>query len=140
MRAKANVLPSKKTKLVFVVADKALEKVLHKGAAFLEKLAYASSIEIENNQDANFDGFASVVLSRACIYIPMDELVDKEAEKERLCKEKETLEMELKRVNGKLENASFMSKAPQDVVSKELEKKRKYQDMYNKDQNLLIFL
>ena len=80
----------------------------------------------------DFDGFVSVVLPGACVYIPMDDLVDKEAEKERLYKEKEMLERELRRVNGKLDNANFVSKAPKDVVSQEIEKKQKYQDMYNK--------
>ena len=95
--------------------------------------AIASSIDIErSDKGTNFDGFASIVLSKACIYIPMDDLVDKEKERERLEKEKETLEMELKRVNGKLGNTGFVNKAPKDVVLQEMAKKQKYQDMYDK--------
>ena len=132
LRAKANVVPSKKTRLVFVVEDDWQEEVLKKGIVFIEKLACASSIDIERDKNTGFDDFASVVLSRACIYIPMDDLVDKKAEKERLEKEKETLEMELKRVDGKLKNVGFINKAPKEVVLQEMAKKEKYQDMYDK--------
>ena len=62
----------------------------------------------------------------------MDELVDKKLEKERLEKEKATLEIELKRVNGKLNNENFINKAPSKVVEEEKSKKEKYQEMYNK--------
>ena len=64
------------------------------------------------------------------IYIPLDELIDFEKEMERLSKEKENLERELSRVKGKLENESFVSRAPQKVVDEEKAKLVKYQQMY----------
>ena len=39
---------------------------------------------------------------------------------------------ELKRVDGKLKNKGFISKAPEKVVQEEKDKQIKYQDMYNK--------
>ena len=108
------------------------ENILRKGIVFLEKLAYASSVSIGHDKETNLDDFASIVNERACIYIPMEDLIDKELEKERLLKEKNTLELELKRVNGKLNNENFVKKAPQKVVEEEEAKKEKYQEMYNK--------
>ena len=62
----------------------------------------------------------------------MEELIDFDKEIERLNKEKETLEAELKRVNGKLNNKNFVDKAPEKVVNEEREKQAKYQEMYDK--------
>ncbi len=66
------------------------------------------------------------------IYIPMDELLDFDKEMERLLKEKENLEAELSRVNGKLQNESFTAKAPAAVVEAEREKQKKYRELYDK--------
>jgi len=51
---------------------------------------------------------------------------------ERLNKEKENLESELERVNGKLGNENFVSKAPAQVVEAEREKQKKYSELYEK--------
>ena len=62
----------------------------------------------------------------------MEDLVDKKLEMERLEKERESLELELKRVDGKLSNDNFVSRAPEHVVAQEGAKKEKYQEMYKK--------
>ena len=54
----------------------------------------------------------SAVVSGAEIFIPLDDIMDYEAELERLEKEKKKLEGEVKRVRGKLSNEGFVSKAP----------------------------
>ena len=73
----------------------------------------------------------SKVIKGVEIYIPMAELLDFEKEMERLLKEKANLESELARVNGKLQNEKFVSKAPAAVVEAE-EKNKKYSEMYGK--------
>ena len=65
----------------------------------------------------------------ATIYIPLDDLVDREKEIERLEKELKTLEGEIKRVEGKLGNAGFVAKAPANVVEEEKAKGEKYAEM-----------
>ena len=132
LRAQMNVVPARKTKIIFSVENEQDEKIVIQGMTFLEKLAYASSVSIGHDKENNLDDFASIVNERACIYIPMEDLIDKELERERLLKEKNTLELELKRVNGKLNNENFVNKAPQKVVDEEKAKKEKYQDMYDK--------
>ena len=51
---------------------------------------------------------------------------------ERLEKEKANIEQELDRVNKKLSNEAFVSKAPKAVVDSEREKLKKYSEMYDK--------
>ena len=61
--------------------------------------------------------------------LPLDELVDKEKELERLSKEQKRLESEIKRVEGKLSNKGFTEKAPAKVVEEERQKGEKYREM-----------
>ena len=63
------------------------------------------------------------------MYIPLEDLVDFEKEKERLTKEKAKLEKELARSKGMLSNERFLSKAPADKVAEERAKMDKYQQM-----------
>ena len=74
----------------------------------------------------------SAVLDGAEIFIPLDDLVDFNAEFERLTKEKKRLEGEVKRVVGKLSNEGFVAKAPEKVINEEREKKVKYEEMLEK--------
>ena len=62
------------------------------------------------------------------IYLPLKGLIDVEKETARLQKEQEKLEKEIKRLNGKLSNEGFLSKAPEQVVAAEKEKLAGYQE------------
>ena len=61
--------------------------------------------------------------------MPLEDLIDIGKELERLSKEKVKLEGEIKRLNGKLSNESFTSKAPAQVVDAERAKLVKYEEM-----------
>ena len=74
----------------------------------------------------------SLVSEGAQIYIPQNELVDKEKEIARLKAEEKRLINEIKRVESKLSNEGFIKKAPPEVVAQEREKGEKYRDMLNK--------
>ena len=60
---------------------------------------------------------------------PLLELTHIEKEKARLTAEIERIDGEIARAEGKLNNESFVSKAPQKLVDAEREKVKKYQDM-----------
>jgi len=74
----------------------------------------------------------SGVIHGAEIFINMDELMDYAAELERLTKEKKKLEGEVERVEKKLGNENFVSKAPEKVIAAEREKMAKYKEMLEK--------
>jgi valyl-tRNA synthetase len=60
------------------------------------------------------------------LLLPMAGLIDKDAELARLQKELGKISGEIKRLEGKLNNAGFVAKAPADVVAKEQEKLADY--------------
>lgn len=112
-RAEMNVPPSRKAKVY--VATK-FPQTFKDGTAFIQKLAYASEVEVADSFE--IEGAVTIVTADAKIYIPMDELVDKQAELARLNKELEQVKKRLAQSEGKLNNQGFVSKAPEAVIEK----------------------
>ncbi len=110
-RAEMNVPPSRKAH-VYVATDK--KDIFEKAVVFMQRLASASDVTLGDS--FNLEGSVSIVTAEAKIYIPMGDLVDFEAERKRLNKEKEAAEKKLAQINGKLNNPGFLSKAPQNVI------------------------
>ena len=61
--------------------------------------------------------------------MPFEDLVDLEAEKERLQNEKTKLESEVERATKMLSNPGFVNKAPEAKINEEKAKLTKYQEM-----------
>ena len=111
-RSDMNVPPSKKAHIYIETAEPTAFDT-EKNA--IMRLAYASGCETGNS--LNVEGAVTVVTENCKAYIPMNELVDFEAEKKRLNKELESAQKQLDTVNAKLNNEKFMSKAPENVVA-----------------------
>lgn len=126
IRSQMNVPVSRKAKLVIVTKEKEL---FQSGTTFFEKLAAASSVETADSPESAGENAVSVVVEGASIFIPLDDLVDREKEIARLEAEKVRLSAEIERVEKKLANEKFVSKAPEAVVAEERNKKEKYQNM-----------
>ena len=129
IRTEMNVVPSRKASMI-IVTDNA--KLFEGGTAFFEKLAGAKDVTVTNEEKNIPDGAVSVIVEGAKIFIPMDELIDTEKEKQRLEKEKQRLEAEIERVEKKLSNQGFIAKAPAKLIEEEKEKGIKYKEMYGK--------
>ncbi len=122
-RAEMNVPPSKKAALHIETADGA---VFEQGKLFFERLASASSVEIADKID--MPDAVTVVTDSARIFIPMDELVDKEKELARLTKEKAAVQKDIDFSSNKLNNQGFVAKAPAAQVEAEKAKLAKAQE------------
>ncbi len=110
-RSEMNVPPSRKTHMYIETASK---ETFAKGIDIMKRLAYAENIVISSEID--LDGAVTVVTPDAKIFIPTDDLVDREAELKRLNKELESAQKQLCTANAKLKNEKFLSKAPEKVV------------------------
>lgn len=128
-RTEMNVPPSRKVKN-YILATEAAE-AFAEGKVYFEKLGSASEVIIINSKEEAPENTVSVVSKGAEIFMPMLELVDVEKELERLNKEKARLQGEIDRVDKKLSNERFVSKAPAAVVEEEKAKGDKYREMYN---------
>ena len=128
-RAEMNVPPSKKASLL-IVTD--YPQIFENGVSFFKKLAGADDVSILPDRSKVPANAVNIVVDGAELFMPLAELVDKDKELERLMKEKKELEGEIKRVEGKLSNQGFISKAPEKVVAEEREKGEKYRAMLEK--------
>ncbi|MBS5787273.1 MAG: valine--tRNA ligase [Clostridioides difficile] len=128
VRSEMNVPPSKKAKVIIVPNDGSKE-AFELGKNYFMTLASASTVEITGEKSQIPEDAVSIVNDGGEIFIPLAELVDFEKEIERLSKEKGNIEKEIKRVNGKLSNQGFLSKAPQSLVDEEKSKKEKFEEM-----------
>ena len=121
-RSEMNVPPSKKAQLILVTSRPETYAV---GKHFITRMAYASEVTVTDQAPAELKGMVTVVTHDANIYLPLAELVDIDAELERIAKEKAKAEDNLKRIEAKLANESFTSRAPENVVNAEREKAEK---------------
>ena len=128
-RAEMNVPPSKKAELM-IVTDQA--EPYQQGLHFIQRLAYASNVTFPEIAPADVTGLVSVVTHDATAYLPLSELVDLAAERERIAKELEKAKNGLRITEGKLANEKFVAHAPENVVNAEREKVAKYQELIAK--------
>ncbi len=136
-RSEMNIPPSKKAK-VYIKTDQ--PSVFAQGTGFFEKLAGASEAIVADESFTPPQNAVSCVVPGAQIFMPLDDLVDKEKELARLTKEKDRLLGEIKRVEGKLNNQGFIAKAPEKVVEEERQKGEKYREMLAKvEENMKLY-
>ena len=90
---------------------------------FLDTLARLESVDwLEPSAEAPESAIALV--GEMKVLVPMAGLIDVEAERARLAKERDKRATELERIQAKLGNAGFVEKAPEAVVEKERGKAR----------------
>ena len=129
LRSEMNVQPGRKAAVYVVSGDEKTRAILENNKKSYETLIGASRICVQETKEGISENAVSVVIPQAVIYMPFEDLVDVEKEKERLSKERERLSGELKRVNGMLQNERFMKKAPAAKIEEEKGKLQKYTQM-----------
>ena len=128
-RAEMNVPPSKKAQMIIVTKQ---PQNYEEGRHFITRMAYGSDVTVSTEAPADLKGMVTVVTHDANIYMPLSELVDLEKELERIAKEREKAVANLERIEKKLSNESFVSRAPEAVVNAEREKADKARALIEK--------
>ena len=129
VRKEMDVPPSRKAKLFIVSEDKAICDMFEENKEVYVNLAFTNEIVVQNDKHGIEDNAVSVVIPSAVVYLPLEDLIDFQKEKERLMKEKEKLTKELARSKGMLSNERFLSNAKPEKVQEEKEKLAKYEQM-----------
>ena len=129
VRTEMDVPPSRKAKLFIISGDAAIREIFEQNKEVYVNLAGASEIAVQADKTGIEEDAVSVVIPAATLYLPLEDLVDLEKEKERLLKEEARLEKELARSKGMLSNERFLSKAPAEKVLEEKEKLAGYERM-----------
>lgn len=127
IRNEMNVVPSVKASL-HIETD--YNEIFEAGKMFFERLASASEIIISDKIE--IEDAVTVVTDSARIFIPLNDLVDKEKELARLNKEKKKVQKDIDFLSSKLNNQGFISKAPAQLVEAQKEKLTKANEKMEK--------
>ena len=118
MRAEVNANPGKKIPAVLLVADD-LREVVAANDSYIKLLGGIDNLELRAMDAEKPENAMAAVVTGIEVYLPLAGLIDVEKETQRLSKELAAMEKDLQRVSGKLNNAGFLAKAPEDVIAKE---------------------
>ena len=129
VRIEMDVPPSRKAKLYITSEDAGLRTVFEENKEVYVNLASTSEIIVQADKNGISEDAVSVVIPGAVLYLPLEDLVDFEKEKERLHKEKDKLTKELARSKGMLSNEKFLNNAKPEKVQEEKDKLAKYEQM-----------
>ena len=135
VRASLNISPGKRANLV-ARGDRTLTKVLEDHKVYLDRLVKIDDLKCDSNIDKPSQSATAVVQGME-LFIPLANLIDIDDEIKRLEKQISDMNGRLSAVNGKLNNANFIDRAPDNIVDNEKRKQAEYQSSLEKlKQNL----
>ncbi|WP_020178354.1 valine--tRNA ligase [Methylopila sp. M107] len=123
-RTEMGVAPGATLPLVIVGADAAQTDRATRSAPTLARIARVSNVSFA---DVAPKGAIQLLVRGEVVAVPLEGVVDIEAERQRLSKERDKTLGEIKRIDGKLSNESFVARAPEEVVEAEREKRADYE-------------
>ncbi len=128
MRAEVNANPGKKIPAIMLVSEDLREVVAHNDS-YIKLLGGIDNLELRLLNGEKPENAMAAVVTGIEVYLPLAGLIDVEKETQRLSKELAAMEKDLQRAGGKLNNAGFLAKAPEDVIAKE---RVKYEELSGK--------
>lgn len=128
MRAEVNANPGKKIPAIMLVSEDLREVVAHNDS-YIKLLGGIDNLELRPLNGEKPENAMAAVVTGIEVYLPLAGLIDVEKETQRLSKELAAMEKDLQRSGGKLNNAGFLAKAPEDVIAKE---RAKYEELSGK--------
>lgn len=131
IRAEVNVSPGKKVELLLKPTGAEAEAIYRRNEIYLQRFCNTSALQLDTALTAP-DKAMTAIVTGAELYLPLAGLIDIEQEIARLNKELEHLTTEVERVEKKLANEGYISKAPAHVIEQERAKGEDYRDKRNK--------
>ncbi|AXY25358.1 valine--tRNA ligase [Suicoccus acidiformans] len=125
IRNEMNTPLSKEVDIFIKVNQATTGEIMEANRAYIERFSNPASLEISQAPNTP-EQVVSQTTSFATVMMPLEGLVSIEDELKRLDQEKQKLIKEVERVEKKLANENFVSKAPEAVVNAEKEKGKDY--------------
>jgi len=126
LRTEMNCPPGKEVKVIFYGSEPSLS-FLSEQQPYIRALARAGSVDYQTSGERP-KGAATAVVGSTEVYIPLAEMINIKEEQARLTKEVRKVEEELSRIQKKLSNADFLSKAKEEIVQKERDKASQFEE------------
>ncbi|MDD3181628.1 MAG: valine--tRNA ligase [Alphaproteobacteria bacterium] len=129
VRQELNVPASAQIGLLLKDAKDTTQARLATHEAIIKKLARLSSVTLTTETPKNA---AQAVVDEATLILPLEGVIDLNAERARLEKEMAKWADEIKKVEVKLANENFVSRAPQEILDEHYERRTNAQTMIEK--------
>ena len=136
VRQSFNISPSIKVNIE-ILATKEEKPVFEAVVSYLKRLARVEDVKFIENTDNTSKKSATTVVSASKIIIPLENLIDMDAEIARQNKKLEKLLKEKSSLEGRINNPKFVEKAPQELVD---ETKAKIEELANQQKAIEDFI
>ncbi len=137
IRSEMNVAAAAMIPLTLSGADRVTQARTRRYEAFIKRLARVDSISFADTPPA---GSVQFVAGEATIALSLAGLVDFGAERDRLHKEIGKLDLDIEKIDVKLNNEQFTSKAPEDVIEENRARRAEAQSATEKLKHALLRL
>ncbi len=127
IRNKMDIARSQQLEALVSVPDEGLRKAITDHSQFVVKLAGLSRLVAAARLERP-PMSATEVICNVQLFVPLKGIIDKEAERGRIISRKEKCEAQLAQVEKKLGDASFVERAPEEVVEREQERKTELEE------------
>ena len=121
IRSGMNIAPGKALPVLLQNGSDEDQRLLRHNHTYLASVARAASITWLNDTDEAPESSTALV-GEMRLLVPINDLIDKEAELVRLSKEISRLTEDIQRASAKLDNVNFIRRAPPEIVSRERDK------------------
>jgi len=126
LRTEMNCPPGKEVKVMFYGLENDLD-LLRAHEPYLRALARVGGAEYLTDGERP-KGAATAIVGSTELYLPLGDMINLQEERTRLTKEVRKVEEDLSRIQRKLANADFLTKAKAEVVQKERDKAIQYEE------------
>ncbi len=136
LRSQVKLSPDRKTPVI-VRAGGRSAACLEEESDHIKKLAAVDNLTIDPEVAKPKQALAAIIGEEIEVYLPLEGVIDLDAEKARLRKEMSQVEAEIKRTESKLNSTGFIEKAPAEVVAKEQARREEQEAKLQKIQQRL---
>ncbi|GMT47782.1 MAG: valine--tRNA ligase [bacterium] len=133
IRGELNIPPSLELFVLVRPYNKEIEEILAGNSLYISKLAKTRELSIGTDVTKG-KGVATSVRDHLEVYVPLEGLLNVDAETKRLRKDMQKVDQSISSLDRKLLNEDFIRKAPRNVVEKE---KIKYNEFMQKKERII---
>ncbi|MDY6826192.1 MAG: valine--tRNA ligase [Bacillota bacterium] len=136
LRNQIQIPPGRKTRVIVRASGKTAA-CFREESHHLNRLAFTDLLVIDVDAAKPKQALTAIIGEGIEVYLPLEGIIDLEAETARLEKELEQLKKEIERTEKKLNNPHFIKKAPPQVVQKEKDRRGEQETRFLKLQQRL---
>ena len=140
LRVEKNIPPNAKIDILLKNADEHKREIIKNNKSLITNLAKINKITFVSEELTQSENFIISTIDELVLMIPLDDLIDTAAEKNRLNKELSNINNEIDQISKRLNNQMFIDKAPSNVVEEVKNKQKIFNQRKSEIEKALINL